>query len=84
MGRLGLPGISLWPSAVGRTVAVPIERAVFGEIYPGDASIARCPGTTTLAYRWIRKGKIQVDRPCHPHGKQQSPWNRYVENATSL
>ena len=77
-GPAGLPGISLWPSAVGEQ-SLSRERAVFGEIYPGDASMLGAP-EHDLAYRWIRKGKYKLIVPS-PNGKQH-PWNRYVENAT--
>jgi len=77
-GPAGLPGISLWPSAVGEQ-SLSRERAVFGEIYPGDASMLGAP-EQDLAYRWIRKGKYKLIVPS-AKGKKH-PWNRYVEKAT--
>ena len=71
----GLPGISLWPSAVGKQ-QLSHERAVFGEIYPGDASMMGAAGQD-LAYRWVRKGKYKLIVPAS-HGRQL-PWNNYVE-----
>jgi uncharacterized sulfatase len=71
-----LPGISLWPSAIGQQT-LSRERAVFGEIYPGDASTIGAP-ERDLAYRWIRKGRYKLIVPAS-HGTQ-SPWNKYLES----
>ena len=71
----GLPGISLWPSAIG-TQMLSDERAVFGEIYPGDASSIDAP-EDDIAYRWIRKGKYKLITPASKGRK--SPWNNYLE-----
>lgn len=71
----GLPGISLWPSAIGQR-SLSHERAIFGEIYPGDATTIGAP-ERDLAYRWVRKGRYKLIVP-HSHGTQ-SPWNKYVE-----
>ncbi|MAI32238.1 MAG: sulfatase [Rhodopirellula sp.] len=73
----GLPGISLWPSAVGQR-SLSQERAVFGEIYPGDASTLGAP-ERDLAYRWVRKGRYKLIVP-QSHGTK-SPWNEYVESS---
>ncbi len=48
------------------------ERAVFGEIYPGDASDLGDP-RKDLAYRFVRKGAFKL---ILPEGK--TPWQRYV------
>lgn len=73
---LDLPGISLWPSAIGQQT-LSIERAVFGEIYPGDASSIGAP-ERDLAYRWVRKGRYKLIVPVSH--RTQSPWNKYVES----
>jgi arylsulfatase A len=71
---LSLPGENLWPSAIGDT-AVAADRPVFGEIYPGDASVLGDP-SRDLAYRWIRKGRHKLIIPHSHDGKP--PWNRYL------
>ena len=71
-----LPGTSLWPSAIGQKTLSP-ERAVFGAIYPGDASTLGVP-EKDLAYRWVRKGRYKLIVP-KPRGTQ-SPWNEYVDS----
>ena len=53
------------------------ERAVFGEIYPGDASTIGAP-ERDLAYRWVRKGRYKLIVP-ESHGTK-FPWNKYVES----
>lgn len=75
---VGLPGISLWPSAIGQQ-ALSHERAVFGEIYPGDALTIGAP-ERDIAYRWVRKGRYKLIVPAS-HGTQL-PWNKYVESLT--
>lgn len=75
---VGLPGISLWPSAIGQQT-LSHERAVFGEIYPGDASTIGAP-ERDIAYRWVRQGRYKLIVPAS-HGTQ-SPWNKYVESST--
>ncbi len=72
----GLPGISLWPSAVGKA-SLSQQRAVFGEIYPGDASVIGAP-ERDIAYRWVRKGRYKLIIPAS-QGKQ-SAWNKYVQS----
>jgi uncharacterized sulfatase len=71
------PGRSLWPSATG---AKPLAaRAVFGAIYPGDASSLGHP-SRDVAYRWIRDGQFKL---IVPHAKTgQKPWGRYVHKMT--
>ncbi|NNE91341.1 MAG: sulfatase-like hydrolase/transferase [Verrucomicrobiales bacterium] len=62
----GLPGLDLLDE-------IPEGRAVFGEIYPGDATTLDRP-EKDLAYRWVvhRNYKLIM-----PHGK--NPWNGYVD-----
>ena len=53
-----LPGVNLLPSATGSEKLDP-DRAVFGEIYPGDASALGNP-SRDVAYRWVRKGDFKL------------------------
>ncbi len=69
-----LPGIDLLPSARGER-ALSQDRAVVGEIYPGDATSLGTP-QRDLAYRWIRAGSLKLIVP-HRHGNQRA-WNNYV------
>lgn len=71
------PGENLWPSATGRGQP-PTDRAVFGEIYPGDATAIGAPHKD-LAYRWVRRGRHKLIVPHARKGK--SPWNDYVDSA---
>jgi len=49
------------------------ERAVFGAIYPGDASKAWTP-EADVAYRWVRQGDWKLIVP-----QGDDPWNGYVK-----
>jgi arylsulfatase A len=72
--KLKLPGIDLLPSASGHESLSP-DRAVFGEIYPGDASSLGNP-SGDIAYRWVRRGKFKL---IVPHSqKDKPPWNKYL------
>lgn len=71
---LALPGENLWPSATGHA-ELAADRAVFGEIYPGDASVLGDPAED-LAYRWVRKGRHKLIIP-HNHGGKPA-WNGYL------
>lgn len=68
-----LPGIDLLPSAKGLE-ALDDQRAVFGEIYPGDASSLRHP-ERDIAYRWVRRGD---DKLIVPHGEKGKAWGNYL------
>lgn len=69
-----LPGQSLWSSAIG--TAQLAERPVFGEIYPGDASVLHNP-SRNVAYRWIRDRRYKL---IVPHSRaHEKPWGRYLE-----
>jgi uncharacterized sulfatase len=76
--RHSLLGSDLMPSACGRQALAP-DRAVFGEIYPGDASVLGHPARD-LAYRWVRQNQLKLIVP-HAHGPRP-PWNAYVRNVT--
>ncbi len=68
------PGADLMPSARGE--AEPdAERAVFGEIYPGDATSLRNP-SRDIAYRWIRDGDFKLIVPHSQRGAK--PWGGYL------
>lgn len=68
-----LPGRSLLPAAMGTAKLRP--RAVFGEIYPGDASVLRDPARD-IAYRWVRDGDFKLIVP-HPQGGKAA-WGDYL------
>jgi len=68
-----LPGADLLPSAQGRAIA-PV-RAVFGEIYPGDATALGEP-SRDIAYRWVRSGDYKLIVPHRQNGKK--PWEEFV------
>jgi len=69
-----LPGVDLMPSARGEDRLDP-NRAVFGEIYPGDASLLGHP-ERDIAYRWVRDGNLKLIVP-HRHGQRQA-WGGYL------
>lgn len=69
-----LPGVDLLPVARG-DVRMDPDRAVFGAIYPGDATSLDNPGRD-LAYRWIRKREHKLIV-----AKGENPWGGYVDGA---
>lgn len=71
---LSLPGANLLPSATGQS-ELSAERAVFGEIYPGDATTLGNPAAD-VAYRWVRQGSLKLIVPESDDGAV--PWNRYL------
>lgn len=71
-----LSGFSLWASALGNNDIDP-HRAVFGDIYPGDASTLGNPGQD-VAYRWVRQGDFKLIVP-----SSNDPWGNYLSQ-TSL
>lgn len=73
-GSHGLPGQNLWPSATGSR-SLESDRAVFGEIYPGDATSLGHP-EKDVAHCWIRKGDLKLITT-HKHGAAQS-WGNYL------
>ncbi len=73
-----LPGVDLLPSATGQQSLDP-DRAVFGEIYPGDARSLGNP-RRDVAYRWIRQRNLKLIVPyANANGE---PWNSYVRELT--
>jgi len=49
------------------------ERAVFGEIYPGDATQIGDP-ERDIAYRWVREGDWKLILPV-----REDPWGAYID-----
>jgi arylsulfatase A len=69
-----LPGRDLWPSATGDSTLDP-SRAIFGEIYPGDATSLGHP-EECITHRWIRKGSLKLITT-HKHSRAFS-WGNYL------
>ncbi|WP_298868845.1 sulfatase-like hydrolase/transferase [uncultured Gimesia sp.] len=70
-----LSGFNLLPSAKGES-ALPVDRAVYGAIYPGDASSLGHP-ERDVAHRWIRKGNLKLIT-AHNQNAQGKTWNDYL------
>ncbi|MDF1742427.1 MAG: sulfatase-like hydrolase/transferase [Gimesia sp.] len=70
-----LPGLNLLPSAKGEST-LPADRAVYGAIYPGDASSLGHP-ERDVAHRWIRKGNLKLIT-AHNQNAQGKTWNDYL------
>jgi len=70
-----LPGVNLLPSAKGET-KLPADRAVYGAIYPGDATSLGHP-ERDVAHRWIRKGNLKLIT-AHNANVQGKTWNDYL------
>lgn len=64
-----LPGMDIINEPPGK------DRAVFGEIYPGNASAFNAP-EKDIAYRWVRQGEFKLIK-IHKHEKT-NPWNSYL------
>jgi len=64
--RAGMPGVDLLGD-------LDRDRAVFGEIYPGDASALGHP-ERDIAYRWVRKGDYKL---IVTHGEK--PWGGFLK-----
>ncbi|MCA9137770.1 MAG: sulfatase-like hydrolase/transferase [Planctomycetales bacterium] len=67
-----LSGRSLWKTATAQGTQEP--RPVFGEIYPGDASVLNNP-SADIAYRWVRDGDFKL---IVPHLRDGKAWGDYV------
>ncbi|MAC52304.1 MAG: sulfatase [Gimesia sp.] len=70
-----LPGVNLLPSAQGEA-ALPEDRAVYGEVFPGDATALKQP-EREVAHRWIRKGNLKLITSHNPNA-QGKTWNNYT------
>jgi len=68
-----LPGSDLMPAAMGK--ANWTNDTVYGEIYPGDATVLRNP-SKDLAYRWIRMGDLKLVTTHSSDDK--APWGNYL------
>lgn len=66
-----LPGLDLLPVARGEQT-IPADRAVYGAIYPGDASRLGHP-EDDVAYRWIRQGADKLIVP-----RDAKAWSAYL------
>lgn len=76
-GAAGMSGIDLMPSARGET-SLDADRAVFGEVYPGDASVLGNPAAD-VAYRWVRRGPWKL---IVPHAKEhRRAWGGYLDES---
>jgi len=64
-----LPGINLLDAGARKRNA---DRAVFGEIYPGDATNLGYP-SRDIAYRWVRQGNFKLTIP-----QGNKPWGNYL------
>ena len=64
-----LPGINLLDRATRKRNA---DRAVFGEIYPGDATSLGHP-SKDVAYRWVRQANFKLIIP-----QGNKPWGNYL------
>ncbi len=73
----GMSGIDLMPSVRGDT-PLDANRAVFGEVYPGDASQLG-NAAADVAYRWVRRGPWKLIVPHGNEGRQA--WGGYLEQA---
>lgn len=69
-----LPGVNLLPSAKGEG-KLQTNRAVYGAIYPGDASTLDHP-ERNVAHRWIRKGNLKLIS-AHNANSQGKTWNDF-------
>ena len=78
-GEIDLPGINLLPVARGESKLKP-SRAIYGEIYPGDASSLGHP-ERDLAYRWIRQGPLKLIVP-HTQSGSSRPWGDFLESVS--
>lgn len=74
-GPENLLGRNLWPSATG-SHSLDGNRAVFGAIYPGDATSLGHPDND-VAHRWVRKGNLKLVTT-HKQGATQS-WGNYLD-----
>jgi len=74
--NLSLPGVNLWPVAIGQSESDD-NRAVFGELYPGDARELGNP-EQDIAYRWVRRGRYKLIVP-HQHGSNP-PWRGFLQS----
>ena len=70
-----MSGRSLWPVANGQKASMK-SQPVFGEIYPGDASVLGNP-SADIAYRWIRDGDYKL---ILPHTSKGKAWGDYGDS----
>jgi uncharacterized sulfatase len=70
------PGKNLWPNATGERL-LDSNRAVFGEIFPGDATALGYP-ERDVAHRWIRQGSLKLITTHKQNDK--SSWGNYLNS----
>jgi arylsulfatase A len=70
-GGIRMPGVDLIGAIQGGSLDP--DRPVFGEIYPGDASVLGHP-ERDIAYRWVRQGDYKL---IVTHG--ENPWGGYLK-----
>ncbi|MCB1232437.1 MAG: sulfatase-like hydrolase/transferase [Verrucomicrobiae bacterium] len=75
-----LPGVNLIPASKGEA-PLDSDRTIFGEIYPGDATVLGDPAAD-IAYRWARRGEYKLIVPTL-HGKEKKPWGSYLPDGNS-
>jgi len=75
-----LPGMNLLPAAKGEA-EIDSDRAIFGDVYPGDATSLGHP-ERDIAYRWVRQGDFKLIVPHHQR-EAKRPWGGYL-NTVSL
>ena len=62
-----MPGLDLLSDSISK------DRAIFGDVYPGDATSLGHP-ERDIAYRWVRRGEYKL---IVPHGEK--PWGGYLK-----
>lgn len=70
------PGINLLPVAEGKST-IAADRAIFGEVSPGDASHLGHP-ERDIAYRWVRQGRLKLIVPTRH--TNEKPWGGYLDS----
>jgi uncharacterized sulfatase len=68
--------VNLLPAAEGKAT-LPADRAVYGAIYPGDASSLGHP-ERDVAHRWVRQGNLKLIT-AHNANAQGKTWNNYTK-----
>lgn len=66
------PGLNLLENAISHE-PLPVDRAIFGEIYPGDATGLVDP-SVDVAYRWVRQGNHKLIVP-----SSEEAWGDYLD-----
>lgn len=75
--RRRMSGQDLLPAAIGEK-PLASDRAVFGEVYPGDATVLGDP-SRDIAYRWVRQGRFKLIVPHVRNGKVYGNYTRSTQ-----